>query len=119
MQALQWMKSNLMLQGPLELCKIQSKPRGGKHGIGSQQAAVAQPSMLVGLEQNLKAAIELNNPAWPCLLGAWLQVFGCVRWQHLQRSLPVAFDSHNMHFVCLRGKLYWISLGCTITPCHH
>ena len=98
------MKSNLMLQGPLDLCKIQTKPRGGKHGIGSQQAAVAQPSMLVGLEENLKTAIELNNPAWPCLLGAWLQVFGCVRWQHLQRSLPVAFDSHNMHFVCLRGK---------------
>ena len=104
MQALQWMKSNLMLQGPLELCKTQAKPRGGKHGIGSQQAAVAHPSMLVGLEENLKTAIELNNPAWPCLLGAWLQVFGCVRWQHLQRSLPVAFDSHNMHFVCLRGK---------------
>ena len=104
MQALQWMKSNLMLQGPLDLCNVQAKPRGGKHGIGSQQAAVAQPSMLVGLEQNLKAAIELHNPAWPCLLGAWLQTFGCVRWQHLQRSLPVAFDSHNMHFVCLRGK---------------
>ena len=69
-----------------------------------EQAAVAQPSMLVGLEDNLKTAIEMNNPAWPCLLGAWLQVFGCARWQHLQRSLPVAFDSHNMHFVCLRGK---------------
>ena len=104
MQALQWMKSNLMLQGPLDLCKVQAKPKGGKHGIGSHQAAVAQPSMLVGLEENLKTAIELKNPAWPCLLGAWLQVFGCVRWQHLQRSLPVAFDSHNMHFVCLRGK---------------
>ena len=104
MQALQWMKSNLMLQGPLDLCKVQAKPKGGKHGIGSHQAAVAQPSMLVGLEENLKTAIEPKNPAWPCLLGAWLQVFGCVRWQHLQRSLPVAFDSHNMHFVCLRGK---------------
>ncbi len=45
MQALQWTKSNLMLQGPLDLCKIQTKPRGGKHGIGSQQAAVAQPSI--------------------------------------------------------------------------
>ena len=108
MQALQW-----MLQGPLELCKVQTKPRGGKHGVGSHQAAVAQPSMLVGLEENLKTAIELNNPAWPCLLGAWLQVFGCVRSQHLQRSLPVAFDSHNMHFVCLRGKHKHQRTGCS------
>ncbi len=78
MQTLQRMKSNLMLQGPLELCKVQTKPRVGKYGIGSQQAAVAQPSMLIGLEENLKTAIELNNPAWPRLLGAWLQVSGCV-----------------------------------------
>ena len=46
MQALQWMKSNLMLQGPLDLCKVQAKPKGGKHGIGSHQAAVAQPSII-------------------------------------------------------------------------
>ena len=28
MQALQWMKSNLMPQGPLDLCKVQTKPNG-------------------------------------------------------------------------------------------
>lgn len=77
MQALQWMKSNLMLQGLWNSGKVQAKPRGGKHGVGSQQAAVAQPSMLVGLEENLKAAIELNNPAWPCLLGLASSLWLC------------------------------------------
>ena len=45
-----------------------------------------------------------SPPSWPCLLGAWLQCFGCLRWQHLQRSKLVRMSQHTLHFLCLRGK---------------
>eukprot|EP00438_Fugacium_kawagutii_P035920 Skav227993 [mRNA] locus=scaffold390:165629:172005:- [translate_table: standard] len=104
MQAFLWMKRNLHLDWDFSLCQSKRKRLGNRYGVGAKQAPTAEVAMFVSLEKTLQSAAEHRASRWPVLFGAWCQVLGAVRHQHLQRSILVKVTSQSCFFVCTRGK---------------
>ena len=77
--ALTFMCKHLHFAADLELARSLSAPKGSSIGHGARQAPVAQPVMLLRLEEALASAIRAKNPNWPALYATWLQATGCVR----------------------------------------
>ena len=93
--------TNLHFGSDLSLARSLRKAKSGASGHGAKQAPVAQPVMLLRLEEALVAAIRERNPRWTALYATWLQVMGCVRITHVQRSRLVSMDGHTMYWECV------------------
>ena len=102
--ALTFMCKHLHFAADLELARSLSAPKGSSIGHGARQAPVAQPVMLLRLEESLVSAIRAKNPNWTALYATWLQATGCVRLTHVQRSRLIRMDGYTMYFECTRGK---------------
>ena len=102
--ALTFMCKHLHFAANLELARSLSAPKGSSIGHGARQAPVAQPVMLLRLEESLVSAIRAKNPNWTALYATWLQATGCVRLTHVQRSRLIRMDGYTMYFECTRGK---------------
>lgn len=94
---------NLRASWELDLCKGRIKAAGARHGVGAKQAPTAEPIMMAELKDCLQSGLE-NSPNAPALMAAWLQVVGCVRHTHVQRSKVVKITHAALHFCWLRGK---------------
>ena len=101
--ALRWIQKNLYVDFDLIFC-VSGRPRSSTLGHGAKKSPVAEPAMIWCLEEALQASCEAKDPSWTALAGAWLQAFGCIRWQHLQRSVMTKLSQHTVRFVCKRGK---------------
>ncbi|CAE7628785.1 unnamed protein product [Symbiodinium necroappetens] len=76
----------------------QERPRDDK------QAVLAEPPMLVQLEQAIEAQCQVGDPRWMALLGQWIQAAACMRCaldeakkgrnrKHFYFAIPSAFTS--------------------------
>ena len=104
MQAFLWMQRNLHLDWDFSLCRMKRKRQGNRYGVGAKQAPTAEMTMFVELERVLQSAAEHSSSRWLALFGAWCQVLGAVRYQHLQRSILWKVTSQTCFFICTRGK---------------
>ena len=102
--ALVFMRKHLHFAPDLGLTKAFRSARSGGVGLGAKQAPVAQPAMLLSLEQQIVASCRNRNPDWLGLFATWCQATGCVRLVHVQRSRLVQLDQRTMLFECVRGK---------------
>ena len=88
----------------LSLCVGRSTVAKGRHGVGARQAPTAEPAMLWALLEAVAHATQNDTAAAPALVVTYLQVFGCLRVEHLHRSKVLKANSHSVYFLCPRGK---------------
>ena len=106
--ALRWMVRNMPLTYDLALVQQPAAQSGQRFGVGASQAPVAPPLLVWQLNDLLEG--NVNESAWTAL-GAWMMIFGVVRYAHLQRSILTRSDSVAMYFYCFRGKQHGLREG--------
>ena len=86
--ALRWLAKNLML--PWHMGQISGPSARAKHwsGMAGDQATPAEPVMVQQLEKDIELAGVTGSPSFLGYLASWLQAMGCVRLQHVKRSVP-------------------------------
>ena len=102
--ALQWIKNNMRVAWDLSLCVGRVRAARGHHGVGARQAPTAEPAMFFNLMDALDYAVRRHTAAAPALVVTYLQVAGCVRMAHVQRSSIVKCTGTTLHFICPKGK---------------
>ena len=88
----------------LSLCVGRVRAARGHHGVGARQAPTAEPAMFFNLMNALDYAVRRHTAAAPALVVTYLQVAGCVRMAHVQRSSIVKCTGTTLHFICPKGK---------------
>ena len=72
--------------------------------MGAKQAVPAEPCLLDAVEDAVRAAYERNDPSRVGYLAAFWQAAGCVRLEHVRRSVPLNAVEGFLWFHCYRGK---------------
>ena len=109
--SLSFMRKHLRFAPELDLAHSFRTAGSAGVGHGARQAPVAQPPMVLLLEQRLVAAHKNRNPDWLAFFATWCQTTGCVRFVHLQRSRLIQLDQRTLLFECLRGKQRHLRAG--------